>query len=161
MPYSGKQLYEVRIWFQQQDDAVDEPTKAKQSQRKEVENAHTGFSLVKFVRTQIAEEQAQKKSNPLVFDSVSQSCVNTVGVHVGICVIDDDVGLLGCCFFDLLYLTAAKGTKDSVLCDLTAAILAELGSSLCLDVVLFLRDFTRSLSLMNVLQIYVITYIVL
>ena len=118
----------IRIGLEQQSDAVDQPTDAKQAAGEEVEDTHTDFALIEFVSTEIAEEQAQEKSDPLIPGTQTNNdrgigvCVS-IGIRVA--VVDYNAGLLS--MLQLFNLTAAVGTEYSSGVDLLSAMLAKLG----------------------------------
>ena len=117
----------IRIRLAQKNNTVNKPADAKQTKRKQIENAFACFSLIEFVRAQITKEETQEKCDPFVFDTNSKYCgiYICISVCVGVSVINHNAGLLS--MFDFFYLTAAVRTNNSCCRDFCTAMLTKLG----------------------------------
>ena len=54
-------LYIIWIWLQKQQDTVEQPAETAQAACKEIENAHSGFSLIELVCAAKAQTQTKTK----------------------------------------------------------------------------------------------------
>lgn len=127
--------YVVRIGLAKKRDAVDKPANAEKTKCKQIQNAHTGFSFIELMSTQISKEETQKKCYPFVSDSDTKHSGIYIGVGIGVCVgiIDDDTGLFVFCH--ILYLATAMCANDGSHRDFCAAVFTKLCVFLCSGVV--------------------------
>ncbi len=117
----------IRVGFTKQNDTINKPTYAKQTDRKEVYNTHTNSSFVELVSTNIAEEQAQEKRYPLVLHSNAEhSSIDTVCVHICIGIVNNHIGLYRRLFY-FLNLTTTVCTNDSGLMNFCVTMFAKFG----------------------------------
>lgn len=120
-------LYVIRIGLEKKCDEIHQDPNSEYADRKYIEDAHSGFSLVELMRAQEAEEEAQTQCDPFIFGTYALHLIDIcVCVLVQITVIDNDLRLL-CCrrTFKIFNLTAAMRTNDALFCDLLTAFLTE------------------------------------
>ena len=123
----------MRIGLSQNSDEVDDNADKGQPHGAEVEYAHQRLTLIKFVCTENAEQQAQPKRDPLV--AKLSACYGSIGI--GVCIriracVDIAVGVvyhdlrLLLLLSDFLDLPTAGSAADGGGCDRRPAMLAKL-----------------------------------
>ena len=121
----------IGIGLEEQRNAVDQPADPKEAAGKEIHDAHTDFAFVKLVAAKHTKEEAEQECDPLVFGPECNNRAIDVGVFVGVgvCIVDDNVGLFS--MLQLLHLAAAMRTDHCGCTDLLSTVLTELGVLLC------------------------------
>ena len=74
----------IRIGLAEQCDAVDQPADAKEAAGKEVQDAHTNFTLIELVGTKCTQEEAEQECYPFVFGTKCDNGAIDIGIFVGV-----------------------------------------------------------------------------
>ena len=115
----------IGIGLAEQCDAVDQPADAKEAAGKEVQDAHTNFTLIELVGTKCTQEETEQECDPLVLGAECDNGAIVVGIGIGVRIVDYDVGLFS--VLQLLHLATAVRAEHGSSVDLLSAVLTELG----------------------------------
>ena len=121
----------IRVRLEKQNNAINKPTNAEKTKSKQIQDSCSTLTFIEFMCAKVAKEQTQEKGDPFVSHSNAKgSSVNIcVGIGVGICIVDNNAGLIG--LFHFFDLTATMGANNSGGRDLLTAMLTEFCVFLC------------------------------